>query len=519
VQDRKRKFGVRSGGALLVAAAAAVTLALAFSGGAAAGVPAGQSCNSDGQVNGGGATLQVAAQQIWIQGYTSDICGNVGPGTLFSNGVTNNTAVTYNKTNTLQDPPQTLDTPNGSGAGRQGVSCRAWAFGGSDTPYDIATLAQLNSTPGNVDGNTWFPGTATECPTNGSNLWATYTNPFYGSAGAYPFIGASAALSDQTANIMSYPVTGTAVAVGVMFGVAGTDSHGCPANPQITGLQLSGLMSGQTTNWTQLGGAFASCFSGSSGSTPLPVTRVVRSDSSGTTQNFKNYLAAVDPSGTCSTATTNASPWSTLVLNANNTKWPTGGSCSTLVTGHISGNLGVLDNCTGSNGQTKVIGAICYADLPDFENLAYQGVAGFDTAQLPAAVGGAFVKPFQSHRANCDFSGVATPGGSNDGAVGLNASDNWALDQASNNHANVANIGTGWPACAMTWDLTYVGTSQTASAATQPNRQLNDDMRRTLYSYTLYILSSGQLLPTTDYYQSLPSGLLNSEIAGFKANY
>jgi ABC-type phosphate transport system substrate-binding protein len=519
VQDRKRKLGMRSGGALLLAVTAASALALVFAGSGAAGVPAGQACNLDGQIDGGGATLQVAAQQIWIQGYTSDICGNVGSGSTFSNGVTNNTAVDYNLTNTLMSPPQTLGSPNGSGAGRNLASCRAAPFGGSDTPYDEATLTQLNGNPGATDGNTWYPGTPTECSgPSGSNALSLFTNPFYGTQGNYPFIGGSQALGDQPANLMSFPVTGTAVAVGVYFGVAGTDSHGCPANPQITGAQLSGLFDGQTTNWTQLGGAFANCFSGASGSTPLPVARFVRSDSSGTTQNFKNYLAAVDPSTVPACATANAQNWTFLAQNAQNTNWPTGVSCSPLTVGHISGNLGVLDNCTGSASQPKVIGAICYADLPDFENTTYQAVAGFDTAQLPAAVGGAFVKPFSGHRANCDYSGVATPGSSNDGAVGLVNSDNWGLDN-SPSHANVANIGTGWPACAMTWDLVYSGLSQTSSAASQPNRQLNDDMRRTLYSYMLYILGPGQTLPTSDYYQSLPQGLLNSEIAGFKANY
>jgi ABC-type phosphate transport system substrate-binding protein len=496
---------------VLLAAAAASALALVFAGSGAAGVPGGVGCAANGQINGGGATLQVAAQQLWIQGYTSDICGNVGPGTAFSNGVTNNTAVDYNLTNTLLSPPQVLGTPNGSGAGRNFASCRATPFSGSDTPYDQATLAQLNGNPGKVDGGLWFGdvGGPTEC--TGGSL-SGYQNPFYGTTGVYPFIGADAAHSDQVAPIMSFPVTGTAVAVGVYF--AGT--AGCPVNPQITGLQLSGLMSGQTTNWNQLGGAFAGC--------NLAVRRDVRQDSSGTTQNFKNYLAAVDPSGTCTSATTNALPWSTLVTNANNTNWPTGGSCSPLVRGtdptNTQGNLGVLDVCTGLNGATAQAGTICYADLPDFENLTYQAVAGFDTAQLPAGVGGAFVKPFSGHRANCDFSSTPTPASSNNGAVGLDPSDNWALDQTPS-RANVANKGTGWPACALTWDLVYTGLSATSTAsAPGPNSQLNDNMRRTLYSYMLYVLSGpGQALPPTDYYQGLPSGLLNAEIAGFKANY
>src|SRR5262249_57823010 len=87
-------------------------------------------------------------------------------------------------------PPQTLTTPNGSGAGRNLIGCRAVPFAGSDTPYDSATLTNLNGNPGQVDGNTWFPGTATECSANSLSTWQ---NPFYGSTGAYPFIGSRAA--------------------------------------------------------------------------------------------------------------------------------------------------------------------------------------------------------------------------------------------------------------------------------------------------------------------------------------
>jgi hypothetical protein len=49
---------------------------------------------------------------------------------------------------------------------------------------------------------------------------------------------------------------------------------------------------------------------------------------------------------------------------------------------------------------------------------------------------------------------------------------------------------------------------------------LTDNMRRTVYSYMLYILGPGQTLPTlNNYYQALPLSLLNSEINGFKANF
>jgi hypothetical protein len=310
---------------------------------------------------------------------------------------------------------------------------------------------------------------------------------------------------------MAFPVTGTAVAVGVYWGASVPAN--CPTVPQIPQNKISGLFNGSITNWSSV---FTGC--------NVSVQRVVRSDSSGTTQNFKNYLAAVDPNTTPGCLNNNL-PWggaSGLATNANNTNWPNGGSCSPLKTGHISGNLGVLDDCTGQDGGfTTLPGTICYADLADFENTAYQppAVPNFETAQLQAGTGGLFVAPKSGHRANCDFSTVPTPASSNNGAVGLDPTDNWALDQSPSN-ANVALKGTGWPACAMTWDLVYAGTSTpSGTVAGNPNQQLTDNMRRTLYSYILYILGAGQTIPTTNYYSALPQGLLNSEINGFKTNY
>jgi len=504
---------------MLLAVAAVSALAFVFAGSGAAGTPAGVGCQADGKAAGQGATLQTRAQVAWIQGYTSDVCGNVGTAPA-------NTMVTYNGIN---DNSQAISSPNGSGAGQRATSCRAVPFGGTDIPYDNNTLAQLNGTPGLVDGNTWFPS-ATECSANGFSNTG-YQNPFYGTAGAYPFIAGTAAASDQTANVMSFPVGGTAVAVGVFWGLP--RPAGCPATPQITGQQLSDLFGGKDSNWNQLGGAFASC--------NLAVRRDVRFDKSGTTQNFKNYLAAINPNGPLCDGST----WSTLAQDANNQNWPTtGGTCpnpSNLVRGvssvNASGNPGVLDTCVGSNSPGPndpndpgpVPGTLCYADLPDFEstgpgNSTSYIAQGLSTAKLPAGATGTFVFPFSSTRANCDFSGVSTPANSSDGAVGLAPGDSWSTNNTVNNvltyHEAVANQGTGWPACAVTFDLVYSGLSQPSAAATQPNRELNDDMRRTTYNYMLYVLSSeGQGLLQSIFYQNIPSGLLGQEVAGFKANY
>jgi ABC-type phosphate transport system substrate-binding protein len=502
VQDRKRKLGVRSGGVLLLVVAAASVLALAFAGSAGAGIPLGQSCNSDGQIAGGGATLQTRAQVAWIQGYTNDFCGFVSGGPAFVNSPANSMVI-YNGIN---DNSQSINSINGSGAGLNLISCRAVPFAGTDTPYNNANLTALDANPGGELGTppAWYPGTPAHCSGSTTPGLETWLNPFYGTTGNYPNFAASAATADQNTNIMSFPVTGTAVAIGVYF--AGT--AGCPTTPQISKTQISDLFGGKDTNWSQLGGAFAGC--------NLAVTRVVRSDGSGTTQNFKNYLKAINPNGPLCDPT---ATWTT-VATTNTNNWPNTAGCSTLTPGHSSGNPGVLDTCAGVNGQPQVPGSICYADLPDFEGATYQGVSGFDSAELQNGANGAFVDPLIGHHANCDFSVITTPGPSSDGAVGLAAGDTWSTNNGSGVHQNVWNQGTGWPACATTFDMVYTGTS-TASGTTagNPIQSLTNDARRSLYSYELYVLNEGQTLTPAILYQSLPQGLLNLEITGFKANY
>jgi hypothetical protein len=492
---------------------------LVFAGPGAAGIPLGNACvagggATGGQIEGGGATLQTRAQVGWIQGYTKDICGFVNSaGPTFTNSpqASSNSMVIYNGTN---DNSQTQNANQGSGTGLNLVSCRATPYGGTDTPYTEANLTTLIGNPGLQNGNTWFPS-PTPCSaasSSGQPLMSTWLNPFYGSTGAYPFIATGGTAtqnqnnSDQPANLMSFPVTGTAVAVGVYFGAS--PPAGCPTGAttvQLSPTQITNLFGGFQLTWSSI---FPGC--------TLNVTRGVRSDNSGTSQNFKNYLNALGIGGfLCDGSST----WASVAAN-NTNNWPTGGSCNGLTAS--SGNDGVI------NSSVTVPGTVFYADLPDFQNNANaQAATNLFSAELQNSLG-TYVDPSVGHQANCDFSVITTPGPSSDGAVGLAgigtaSPDNWATNNPGGVHQNVWNKGTGWPACATTFDLVYVGTSQAAvtngTANTQPNQQLNNNMRRTLYSYINYILNEGQQITPTIYYHALPQGLLNLEQTGFKANY
>src|SRR5262249_30885274 len=147
-------------------------------------------------------------------------------------------------------------------------------------------------------------------------------------------------------------VTGSAVVIAADLngnaanGTAICSSATKPTSLQLTGTMISGLFGGSIQNWNDpaltAGGLNpALAVDGCTG----PVTRVVRLDKSGTTQIFKNYLKNVNQAGPLCDG---ASVWggaSGLFLDANNTTWPTTGTCSQLARGDVNGNNGVLDIC------------------------------------------------------------------------------------------------------------------------------------------------------------------------------
>jgi hypothetical protein len=249
------------------------------------------------------------------------------------------------------------------------------------------------------------------------------------------------------------------------------------------------------------------------------VTRVVRLDKSGTTQIFKFYLEAVNQATPLCDGT---STWGTLALDAGNTTWPTGANCSGLLRGDVNGNNGTFDVCSNKvqvTGQPTG-GFICYGDLPD-----YQGFTGGSTtirSTVQAAVGTAFTSPVSGTQANCNFGLMTLPLLS---SVGLNIDtsgnpvDTWALDNSGTIHGDIANQGTRYPICGVTYDLVYQGLGQgTQGGNNSAISGLNADQRRTLYSYELYILSSaGQNEMTKFFYGALPETVVSAVRNDFSA--
>ena len=513
--------------------AACVTLSIVYAGtGGAAPPGTGVTCVQDGKISGRGATFQKRAQDAWTAAFTRDICGPVG------NDAAGTNMVMYNNYN---PPSAGAGQLTGSGYGQKAMSCRTDAFAGSDIPYDNATLKQLNDVPASIPINS-----ATNNCNAGNNssgapagFFSDYNPPFlpnnHGS-NVYP-LGNCATVpapctGDQKENLMSFPVTGSAVVIAVdLNGNSAAGTPICsqttkPTSLQLTSTMISGLFGGSILTWSDpaltAGGLNPTLATdGCTG----PVTRVVRLDKSGTTQIFKNYLKNVNQAGTLCDTTSTWGGAGGLFLDANNTTWPTTttGSCSQLARGDVNGNNGVLDICAhkvslGANQPTG--GFACYADLPDQQ--AFTGGDSIIKTTVRNGANTAFVSSSSGTQANCNFGVMTLPSSS---AVGLNINpdgsgkDTWALDNTGTNHGDVTNQGTKYAICGVTFALIYQGLGQgTQHGNNSAIDDLNVDQRRTLYSYEEYVLSSmGQNEMKSFFYGVIPDIVLTSVRTDFAA--
>src|SRR5262249_43401437 len=131
----------------------------------------------------------------------------------------------------------------------------------------------------------------------------------------------------------------------------------------------------------------------------------------------------------------------------------------------------------------------------------------------------AFQAPDVSTRANCNFGTLTLPGATPGAAVGLDTTDNWAIDNPAGNRGDATFKGTLYPICGVTFALVYTGLDNNAAANNAITR-LNANQRRTLYAYESYILSSaGQDRLSTANYNGIPAAIVSTLRNGFQANY
>jgi ABC-type phosphate transport system substrate-binding protein len=183
------------------------------------------------------------------------------------------------------------------------------------------------------------------------------------------------------------------------------------------------------------------------------------------------------------------------------------------VTGEKSGNPQLLKKLS----ETEA--GIGYADLGDVVTNAEVNKAGFFDAHIQNATGTEFVAPNAGKGANCDYRSLSLPAlGTPEGAVGLNAEDNWATDNKEGNRGNAANLGSKYPICGLTFDFVYTGLDNGAVA--NANSRLTADQRRTMYSFFTFMYSSAAQENYNQFeYAALPPSWVGTIREGFQANF
>jgi ABC-type phosphate transport system substrate-binding protein len=440
--------------------------------------PSGLNCvASDGKVNGRGSTYQVKAQALFAETYHDDFCGAT-PGSPADEA--GNTMIAYNYAGAV------AASATGSGNGLKAASCRTDAFAGTDLPYSKEQLAQLDGATGATGGCT-----------------ISFEPPFQPKPGPWPNT------ADIQANIMSFPIAGSSVALPVNLTAANCGGT-APTSLSFTAIEVSRIFGGDIAKWNDPelvanNSSLTNC--------NIAIARVVRFDNSGTTAIFKGYLVRADNERTTTVSCTGGSPTKTWTFydGSPNTLWPGqtagDGTCSAIVTAGTSGGQALITKLKATEG------GVGYADLAD---AAGQGLI---MSNVRNATNTSYQAPSSGKGANCDYSVLSLPGATSSDAVGLNAEDTWANNNAPNpDHENATDLGSKYPICGLTFDLVYTGLDN--GAVSNAISRLTADQRRTLYSYMTFILSSAaQDGLSSAFYAPLPSSWLPKLRGGFQANF
>jgi ABC-type phosphate transport system substrate-binding protein len=513
--QRNRKSATRRTVALTLGAGVLSSLALA--GPALSAAPAaGTNCvAADGKINGRGATFQTNAQ----------VCGPVATDTGAATGMINYNGATLNGPAAGSYP--TL-AGNGSGNGLRALNCRTDAFVGSDVPYTNSDLTGKTTGPftplAGLRSAVLPPATSTYTaagqaePTAPNNLVGsdgTPCNQQQGNVGPYPpnsgpYPNAADAAGGNNRPI-SFPIAGGAVAIGVRLdpGV-----NGCP-NPipdiNLSSSQASRLFGGTTggtiTNWSQL---IPGC--------NVPVTRVVRLDSSGTTNVFKSYLRNSSPTDPLCDPTppagVGANSWTSPGYFDVNTAWPDDPACSPLVRGAVAGGAAVVTAVSGTNG------AVGYADMSDWVAFTAVHLANVNNPSGSPIAPGTIVG--SSVTSACNLGTLAAPAGGNASAISqsVNPLQSWSSNgntfPSGRSFQDVTFAGDGYPICGITFIATWA--NESGAAGTGPISRLTANQRRTLYSYLIYLTSpAAQARLSAAGFNPIRQSLLNSVRAGLQA--
>jgi ABC-type phosphate transport system substrate-binding protein len=263
----------------------------------------------------------------------------------------------------------------------------------------------------------------------------------------------------------------------------------------ITNLDLQKVFRGSLKTWSGLETTEGSgCNS--------PITRVVRKDGSGTTYQFKTYLARMNGG---SLPCVNKSwlelrPISGPEPTPNQT-WPetcTGNNLSAVVKPPANGGGEVVKK------TNEVDGAIGYAATPDVKTSAFN--ANLTSAALQnngkvAAGSGFFATPETGTSANCTSTPYYVPSDARPGAgdgIGVDWSTIFGV------YPNIQ--GSGYPLCTLTFVLAFHGMSLVQAGGSPPEGPFTEGQYTTTNDYLReYIVqAAGQEDIDSNYYAPLP---------------
>lgn len=559
--------------ALAVSVGALGSLATApasFAAVASKGPAIGQNCQPDGHISGAGSTFQTNAfNNALTYGYQQDVCGPVTPANNLNSawGTTDPSAYTATVGGASKSVQGMVAynyslngnaAKSGSGAGINRISCRTDMFAGTDLPYDSTQLTNIDGAPGQASGGT---APSYNCSTAITNL-STVPPPFGPQTpGGYPNT------ADATANVMSFPVAGGAVALATNLN--GMCTAGTPAGLNITAQELDKIWQGTINQWNDPALVATNPIL-STDNCSGPITRIARPDGSGTTAITMFTLNGIDSGTLCQHGVN--STWLSIATSSNNSgQWPSGcvdgssnvsnpvetaasGGSPNLITLVENNTKPVYNSGTGTYTTPGGAGSIGYAELGlwgttlpagvsfiNIEDAADTTTYGLANNTPPASV---FQSPGSAGSASKCVIGVpGLPGsGTPNEAVGLGI-NNWANDQpAASNKTDIAFAGSGYPACGLTFDFVYTGmkneTGEVAGSAGTPGCTggsvvtgscqtvagpmigTTNDQLRTLYSFFTYVFSPlGQSNLDQATYDELPAAWLPQLTKGYQSNF
>lgn len=385
----------------------------------------------------------------------------------------------------------------GIGAGSASAACSSTVMKGQGSSLQRIAQQELWST-GYISGG---------CG-SGTNLKPEYTSSSSGTGlGVWGFNGSGSVTTEWTyigtddgpnagqikkaqeasksAGVVVVPVAQTAIAILVH------PPTECTLE-KITNVNLEKAFSGEAATWSEIGATGAGC-SGAPGT----LTRVVRKDASGTTYQFKNYLALINTlrnGGTEGAICTGKPKWSELEeigpTGTPNTEWPECGTmAATVPTGTGGGEVAAKVAATA--------GTIGYAALPDAKakgastvQVQNNGISGSPIYQKP---------DIGTEEARCAKAEYTVPG------EGLKASGTGVNVDWSKVFGGQPSIGgTTYPICTLTYDLGWNNYVTAGFAA---------GIGSSVKSYLSYIVTNGA---ATKWYQNLPEKTGESEVHNVK---